>query len=34
VKRVVWILLAAIGAAIVLSYVLSVMRAEASLPLT
>jgi hypothetical protein len=30
VKRVVWILLAAIGAAIVLSYVLSVMRAQAA----
>jgi hypothetical protein len=28
-KRVVWILLAAIGAAIALSYVLSVLRAEA-----
>lgn len=28
-KRIVWIVLAAIGAAIVLSYVLSVMRAQA-----
>jgi hypothetical protein len=29
VKRIVWIVLAAIGAAIVLSYVLSVTRAQA-----